>query len=228
MVKNLALALGTFGLAQAAKSGNMNGKYVVASGDKFAVDWNDDYASKGHEYFDVWAPEIATHYGEVFWTDQGNLPIPEAIAKRFEGKVMAITGYEQDQVMVSPVGQPGVNPEQDVSVPINWAYNHHYMAWMTGKHSKLKKSSCCCRRPHGTWCHDQMDRRGSSFRSFTSRPSHSDEPDVFRGQWWRVAQVLPWLPGRLCPAHRVAIHLAHYANADRHAQSRLWSHPCRH
>ena len=50
----------------------MNGKYVVASGDKFGVDWNDDYASKGHEYFDVWAPEIATHYGEVFWTDQGN------------------------------------------------------------------------------------------------------------------------------------------------------------
>lgn len=27
--------------------------------------WNDDYASKGYEYFDVWAPEIATHYGEV-------------------------------------------------------------------------------------------------------------------------------------------------------------------
>ena len=53
------------------------------------------------------------------------------------GKVMAITGYEQDQVMVSPAGKPGVNPDQDVSVPINWAYNHHYMAWMTGKHSEL-------------------------------------------------------------------------------------------
>jgi hypothetical protein len=52
---------------------------------------------------------------------------------------MAITGYEQDQVMVQPVGQPGVNPEKDVSVPINWAYNHHYMAWMTGKNSELKE-----------------------------------------------------------------------------------------
>jgi hypothetical protein len=41
--------------------------------------------------------------------------------------------------MVEPVGQPGVNPEKDVSVPINWAYNHHYMTWMTGKHSALKK-----------------------------------------------------------------------------------------
>lgn len=50
---------------------------------------------------------------------------------------MAITGYEQDQVMVSPVGKPGINPEADVSVPINWAYNHHYMAWMTGDHSEM-------------------------------------------------------------------------------------------
>jgi hypothetical protein len=86
---------------------------------------------------------------------------------KFKGKVMAITGYEQDQVnrplhasictqsplkrlcrppdelrsalgatfgglfcqvMVTPTGQPGVNPSQDVSVPINWAYNHHYSA----------------------------------------------------------------------------------------------------
>jgi hypothetical protein len=26
--------------------------------------------------------------------------------------------------MVTPVGKPGLNPEKDVSVPINWAYNH--------------------------------------------------------------------------------------------------------
>ena len=51
---------------------------------------------------------------------------------------MAITGYEQDQVMVDPVGAPGANPASDVSVPINWAYNHHYMAWMTGAHSEMR------------------------------------------------------------------------------------------
>ena len=72
-------------------------------------------------YFDVWAPEMATHYGQVFWTDQGSNPIPADIIKRFANKTMAIVGYEQDQVMVTPVGQPGVNPSQDVSVPINWA-----------------------------------------------------------------------------------------------------------
>lgn len=126
-------------VAGAMGSGNMNGKYLIASGGKQAVAYNDDYASKGHEYFDVWAPEIATHYGEVFWTSQGNQPLPDAIVKRFAGKTIAITGYEQDQVMVTPTGKPGVNPDQDVSVPINWAYNHHYMAWMTGKYSEWKE-----------------------------------------------------------------------------------------
>ena len=41
------------------------GKYAVSSKGDIGVAWNDDYASKGYEYFDVWAPEIATHYGEV-------------------------------------------------------------------------------------------------------------------------------------------------------------------
>ena len=49
-------------------SSNMNGKYIVASGNNVGVAFNDDYESKGHEYFDVYSPELATHYGEVFWT----------------------------------------------------------------------------------------------------------------------------------------------------------------
>eukprot|EP00658_Telonema_sp_P-2_P011110 TRINITY_DN14225_c0_g1_i3.p1 TRINITY_DN14225_c0_g1~~TRINITY_DN14225_c0_g1_i3.p1 ORF type:complete len:942 (-),score=213.51 TRINITY_DN14225_c0_g1_i3:82-2907(-) len=144
MATKLFLGFGLLAVACAAptKTGNMNGKYLTASVDKVGVPFNDDYASKGHEYFDVWAPEMATHYGEVFWTSQGTLPLPPAIVERFKGKVMAITGYEQDQVMVVPTGQPGVNPDQDVSVPINWAYNHHYMAWMTGAHSELEEVEC--------------------------------------------------------------------------------------
>eukprot|EP00939_MAST-03C_sp_MAST-3C-sp1_P001438 g1438.t1 len=115
----------------------MNGNYVVASGDKIGVKFNVDYASKGHEFFDVYSPELATHYGEVFWTDQGNNPIPQDIIDRFKGKTIAITGYEFDQVMVIPTGEPGKYPEEDVSVPINWAYDHHYMMWMTGTHSYM-------------------------------------------------------------------------------------------
>eukprot|EP01084_Bolivina_argentea_P258907 436667_1 len=115
---------------------NMNGLYNVASGAKQNVPFNTDYSTKNMEYFDVWAPEIATHYGDVFWHDQHDQPLPDHIVKRFAGKVIAITGYEQDQVMVLPPGQPGVNPSQDISVPINWAYNHHYLMWMVGNYSQ--------------------------------------------------------------------------------------------
>jgi hypothetical protein len=66
----------------------MNGKYIVASGGNQHVNFNDDYQSKGHEYFDVYSPEIATHYGEVFWTDQGNNSLPKEIVERFKGNII--------------------------------------------------------------------------------------------------------------------------------------------
>ena len=151
MILKLVSLFALSGAVSAATGGNMNGHYQTASVDNVSTidhaqsaascwirhwliisprwchhlqiktSFNDDYASKGHEFFDIYAPEIATHYGEVFWTSQGVQPLPEEIIKRFDGKVMAITGYEQDQVMVTPVGKPGANPEKDVSVPINWA-----------------------------------------------------------------------------------------------------------
>ena len=74
-------------VALTAKSGNMNGKYVVTSVDKFGVPFNDDYASKGHEYFDVWAPELASTYGMNFWTSQGVHPLPDHIIQRFKVKL---------------------------------------------------------------------------------------------------------------------------------------------
>lgn len=89
--KCLCIILTLFSVSYAE---NMNGNYVVASGDKIGVKFNVDYASKGHEFFDVYSPELATHYGEVFWTDQGNNPIPQDIIDRFKGKTIAITGYE--------------------------------------------------------------------------------------------------------------------------------------
>merc|ERR1719473_1701897 len=139
LLKILALCCVVIAAAAPTKGGNMNGKYSVSSRGDLHTNFNDDYASKGYEYFDIWAPEIAAAYGEVFWTDQGEVPLPPEIVKRFEGKVIAIQGYEQDQVMVSPQGKPGLNPEKDVSVPINWAYNHHYCAWMVGKSAHLEK-----------------------------------------------------------------------------------------
>jgi len=132
---------GLWAYSPATPSGNMNGEYVVSSGaGKSAPKFNTDYASKGHEYFDVWSPEIATRYAEVWWHDMGKQPLPREIVARFANKTMAITGYEMDMVMVQPAGQPGANPAQDVSVPMNWAYNHHYEAWITGRYSELKKN----------------------------------------------------------------------------------------
>ena len=46
----------------AAPSGNMNGLYKVASGAKQDVEFNTDYASKGHKYFDVHVRAIAVCY----------------------------------------------------------------------------------------------------------------------------------------------------------------------
>eukprot|EP01084_Bolivina_argentea_P134965 237911_1 len=131
-----------------AESKNMNGEYVVASGARQDVNFNTDYASKGHDYFEIYSTEIATQYGDVYWHDQGVIPLPDDIIKRFAGKVIAITGYEHDQVMVVPTGEPGVNPDKDVSVPINWAYNHHYMLWMTGNYSTMKQMPT---KPHELW-----------------------------------------------------------------------------
>ena len=108
----------------------------------------------GLRYFDVWAPEIATHYGEVFWTSQGNQALPDHIVQRFAGKVMAITGYEVDQVTHSgpqpgsttkpggPLGGFSCYPScdtngEDKSVPIYNAYNHHYFSWLTGSDSQF-------------------------------------------------------------------------------------------
>ena len=166
--------------------GNMNGAYRVASGAKQNVPFNTDYASKGSEYFDVWAPEIATLYAQNFWTDQHNNALPAAIVARFAGKTIAITGYEQDQVMVTPTGQPGAHPEKDVSVPINWAYNHHYMAWMTGADAELVRvpataddaptqpsdgnlGSSSAAEPHSKWA--ARDKPSAAARADTAIPT---------------------------------------------------------
>mmetsp|Transcript_19469 Transcript_19469/g.23306 ORF Transcript_19469/g.23306 Transcript_19469/m.23306 type:complete len:842 (-) Transcript_19469:99-2624(-) len=122
-----------------AQSSNMNGLYMVATGDKQGVEYNTDYKSRNMQYFDVYTPELATHYGEVFWTGMGKNKLPDDIIQKFQGKTIAITGYEMDQVMVTPTGHPGVNSSKDVSVPITWAYNHHYMLWMTGSYSYMEE-----------------------------------------------------------------------------------------
>ena len=47
---------------------------------------------------------------------------------------MAIVGFEVDQVFLSPDGGG-----EEISVPINVAYNHHFESTMVGKGANLKK-----------------------------------------------------------------------------------------
>lgn len=86
----LAMASSPLASGFASEGANMNGRYLVATGASTPgvdplVAFPDDYGAKGHEFFDVYSPEIATQYGENFWTDQGNIPLPSHIVKRFKG-----------------------------------------------------------------------------------------------------------------------------------------------
>ena len=49
------------------------------------------------EHFDVYG-EVRTRYSEVYWTRNTPINLPDELVQRFAGKVMAITGYEVDQV----------------------------------------------------------------------------------------------------------------------------------
>ena len=107
-------------------SSNMNGDiYGISNPDQnsktqFSTVYSD--INSKSEYFDVYSPPISTRYGDVYWTMMDSVNLPENITKRFDNNVMAIVGYEQDQVFRTPDG--------DVSVPITWAYNHHYEAFL--------------------------------------------------------------------------------------------------
>lgn len=109
---------------------NMNGQpgqYKIANPNTLSSkDFSTDYDV---EYFDVYSPPIKTRYSEVFWTMMDKVSLPQNIIERFKNKTMAIRGYEVDQVMKTSQG--------DVSVPITWAYNHHYMAWINNDKVKM-------------------------------------------------------------------------------------------
>ena len=92
-------------------------------------------------------------YSQVYWTRNNPVDLPPEIVERFRGKVMAITGYEVDQVTHSgpqkgsTTGTTGGGlggfscypdcGEGDRSVPIYNAYNHHYFSWLKGSDSEM-------------------------------------------------------------------------------------------
>jgi len=110
----------------------MNGEYLIANPNRQApTPYSTDYGAKNAEYVDLYTPPIRTVYGEVFWTMMDPIPLPKDLVARFANKTMAVVGYEVDQVYRTPEG--------DQSVPIIWAYNHHYEAYLLGKYSRLER-----------------------------------------------------------------------------------------
>ena len=109
---------------------NMNGNYTISTGVGTFSTAHHDYEG-GVESFTLYSPPIKSRYSMVYWTMQEAVPLPADIVARFDGKVMAVTGYEADQVMVVD----GV----ETSVPITWAYNHHFEHHLSGKNSVLER-----------------------------------------------------------------------------------------
>ena len=110
---------------------NMNGEYLLSNSHPNGK-WDSNYAKFGEvEYMDVYSPLISSQYSEVYWTMMDPVPLDTAVKEKFKGKIMAVVGYETDQVMRTPGG--------DVSVPITHAYNHHYCAYMSGAMSEMKQ-----------------------------------------------------------------------------------------
>ena len=115
------------------------------------------------DHFDVYG-EIQTVYSQVYWTRNNPINLPPEIVKRFEGKIMAITGYEVDQVThtgqqfgttttESNLGGFSCYPDCDYgdkSIPIYHAYNHHYFAWLTGNDSEMYQLENPLKMPNPT------------------------------------------------------------------------------
>ena len=81
---------------------------------------------------DLYSAPITTRYADVYWTMLPTIPLPKDVVSRFNNKVMAITGYEMDQVIVYPNGTAE-------SIPCTCSYNHHYVTHLQGANSKMIK-----------------------------------------------------------------------------------------
>ena len=85
-------------------------------------------------------------------------PLPPAIVQRFKGKVMAVAGYECNQV--------GADPEtgEEYDIPINAAYNHHHGATVMSTNAELK------RVPAPAGFHGHADSDGMVWLAEDTRP----------------------------------------------------------
>ena len=87
---------------QASKATNMNLNglpYQISNAlGPFSTDLEAMSNGQKVEHFDVYG-EVRTLFSQVYWTLNNPIHLPPALVERFKGgKIMAITGYEVDQV----------------------------------------------------------------------------------------------------------------------------------
>jgi len=73
---------------------------------------------------------ISTLYSQIWWTMGPVAKFDAALVSEYDGKTMAIVGYEWDQVITNKDGS-------ETPVPVTWSYNHHYSARVVGKGAKM-------------------------------------------------------------------------------------------
>ena len=88
----------------------------------------------GQEHLDLLTPPIRTRYSEVYWSLMPPIALPADLVKRYDGKVMAITGHEVNVVRKDNA------TGKEVSVPCYESYNHHFTASLRSKHVELVSS----------------------------------------------------------------------------------------
>eukprot|EP00931_Biecheleriopsis_adriatica_P039550 TRINITY_DN22616_c0_g1_i2.p1 TRINITY_DN22616_c0_g1~~TRINITY_DN22616_c0_g1_i2.p1 ORF type:complete len:480 (-),score=77.41 TRINITY_DN22616_c0_g1_i2:82-1521(-) len=115
---------------------NMNGEYVLSQ-TPGAKDTQKLFPTEykkypgGVSHFDVYSPPIRSLYSQVFWKGLDPVDLPEDVVKRFDGKGMAVVGFELDQVRRTKDG--------DIQVPMSVSYNHHFESTMVGKHAAFEQ-----------------------------------------------------------------------------------------
>ena len=131
---SLSLLAGCSLTRACASAANLNGEYLTSAtpNGKSGQDWAKSFAKypRGVQFFDAYSPPFQTLYSQVWWAGLKPLPLPEKIVKQFaNGKVMAVVGFEVDQVI-----RVSQNGDEDISVPISAAYNHHYSGSLNNGH----------------------------------------------------------------------------------------------
>ena len=98
----LVAAVRAWVAAAASQEPNMNGRYYISAtpGAKNISQFPTNYRDYpgGVEYFDLYSPVIKTLYSQVFWTQLPPVALPAQIIDRFDGKAMAVVGFEINQV----------------------------------------------------------------------------------------------------------------------------------